>query len=150
VLAPVSCDLIVQQTAGLGGMKPNTLALGFYSRDLPIDTFENLHTKLRKRHKAVRYLLKDQSLEKFDMLDKKLPRLETTVRCGVYMYMYMCCFETCCHKKSQLAYELYVAQVCMSYLSQITPTSYGSFVSFTFIHLLRQKKGTWMRKTMLA
>ena len=46
----------------------------------------------------------------------------------------MCCFETWCHKKSQLAYELYVTQVCVSCLSQITPTSYGSFVSFPFCY----------------
>ena len=75
------------QTAGLGGMKPNTLALGFYSRDLPVDTFENLHSRLLKRYRVIRYLLRDQSLDKYEMLRSNLPPLRTSV--SIYMYMYM-------------------------------------------------------------
>ena len=67
-------------------MKPNTLALGFYSRDLPINTLEGLRTRLLKRHKIVRYLLKDTSVEKYDMVDTRLPPLRTSVSmCTVCM-----------------------------------------------------------------
>ena len=60
-------------------MKPNTLAMGFYSNDLPVDTLENLAKKLYKRSKAVRYIIRDQSLEKYERVISELPELRTTV-----------------------------------------------------------------------
>ncbi|CAI7995534.1 Solute carrier family 12 member 9 [Geodia barretti] len=66
-------------TAGLGGMKPNTLAMGFYTKDIPINTLETLHNKLLKRHKVVRSLLKDTSLEKYNHINKNLPPLRQSV-----------------------------------------------------------------------
>lgn len=65
-------------TAGLGGMKPNTLAMGFYTKAPPINTLEALHSRLMRRHKAVRYLLKDTSLEKYDLVNSNLPPLRET------------------------------------------------------------------------
>ena len=62
--------------AGLGGMKPNTLVLGFYSRDLPVNTLDTLHRRLlRKRSKVLQYIFRDNSLEKFAVVDGKLPSL---------------------------------------------------------------------------
>jgi potassium/chloride transporter 9 len=66
-------------TAGLGGMKPNTLAMGFYSKDIPINTLEALHSRLLRRHKIVRSLLKDTSLEKYSLINSKLPPLRQSV-----------------------------------------------------------------------
>ena len=66
-------------------MKPNTLAMGFYTRDMPINTLEALHNKLLKRHKIVRSLLKDTSLEKYSLIDSKLPPLRQSVS-RVYVY----------------------------------------------------------------
>jgi potassium/chloride transporter 9 len=66
-------------TAGLGGMKPNTLAMGFYTKDIPINTLETLHNKLLKRHKVVRSLLKDTSLEKYNHINTMLPPLRQSV-----------------------------------------------------------------------
>ena len=60
-------------------MKPNTLAMGFYTRDLPINTLETLHNRLLKRHKIIRSLLKDTSLEKYDSINSSLPPLRQSV-----------------------------------------------------------------------
>jgi potassium/chloride transporter 9 len=48
-------------SAGLGGMKPNILALGFYSPDIPQSCMGDLRVKLNKRWKAVRVLIRDVS-----------------------------------------------------------------------------------------
>ena len=71
--------LLSLQTAGLGGMKPNTLAMGFFNESIPIDQLGALRLKLSKRLKVVRSLIKDQSLEKFDVVTEQLPRLRVTV-----------------------------------------------------------------------
>ena len=60
-------------------MKPNTLAMGFYTKDIPINTLETLHNKLLKRHKVVRSLLKDTSLEKYNHINKNLLPLRQSV-----------------------------------------------------------------------
>ena len=60
-------------------MKPNTLAMGFYTKDIPINTLETLHNKLLKRHKVVRSLLKDTSLEKYNHINTNLPPLRQSV-----------------------------------------------------------------------
>ena len=79
-------------------MKPNTLAMGFYTKAPPINTLEALHSRLMRRHKAVRYLLKDTSLEKYDLVNSNLPPLRETVSViyffQAYMYtMYIVCFS---------------------------------------------------------
>ena len=53
--------------------------MGFYSNDLPVDTLENLEEKLYKRSKAVRYIIRDQSLEKYERVKATLPELRTLV-----------------------------------------------------------------------
>ena len=53
--------------------------MGFYSDDLPIDTLDNLEEKLLKRPKAFRYIIRDQSLEKYDRVKSMLPELRTSV-----------------------------------------------------------------------
>lgn len=67
------------QTAGLGGMKPNTLAMGFYTKDLPINTLETLYSRVLKRHKIIRYLLKDTSIDKYNLVNSRLPPLRKSV-----------------------------------------------------------------------
>ena len=72
-------SLVFLQTAGLGGMKPNTLALGFYSRDLPRSSLNNLQLKVNKKPEIIRYIIRDQSREKFTQLNAELPPLRTLV-----------------------------------------------------------------------
>ena len=67
------------QTAGLGGMKPNTLVLGFYSRDLPVNTLDTLHRQLLRKSKVLQYIFREKPLEKFDSVDHELPSLRTNV-----------------------------------------------------------------------
>ena len=67
------------QTAGLGGMKPNTLVLGFYSQDLPINTLDTLHRKLLRKSKVLQYIFREKPLEKFDCVNRELPSLRTNV-----------------------------------------------------------------------
>lgn len=62
-------------TAGLGGMKPNTLALNFYTTRVPQSTLSNLFVQLSKKPKLIRALIKDQSLERFQAVNDKLPGL---------------------------------------------------------------------------
>ena len=68
-------------------MKPNTLAMGFYTKDMPINTLEGLHSKLQRRHRIVRSLLKDMSLEKYNLIHNKLPPLRQSVS-GQRLFVY--------------------------------------------------------------
>ena len=42
-------------------MKPNILAMGFYSKEQPVDCLEELHKSLQKRPNFVRVLIRDES-----------------------------------------------------------------------------------------
>jgi len=64
-------------------MKPNTLAMGFYSTAVPRSTLESLKQKLEKKPKFIRYIIRDQSLEKFDRVIADLPDLRTSVSAWV-------------------------------------------------------------------
>ena len=77
-LLPIHVHVYIQ-TAGLGGMKPNTLAMGFYTKDLPINTLETLYSRVLKRHKIIRYLLKDTSIDKYNLVNSRLPPLRKSV-----------------------------------------------------------------------
>ncbi len=60
-------------------MKPNTLALGYYSPDLPVSTLDNLLVKLQRKPWVIRRFLRDTSLEKFEEVSTQLPELRTDV-----------------------------------------------------------------------
>ncbi|KAL5477211.1 hypothetical protein EMCRGX_G023970 [Ephydatia muelleri] len=66
-------------TAGLGGMKPNTLVLGFYSQDLPINTLDTLHRRLLRKSKVLQYIFREKPLEKLDFVNRELPSLRTNL-----------------------------------------------------------------------
>ena len=60
-------------------MKPNTLALGFYCKSIPKSSLLNLRIQLLKKPKIIRSLIRDTSLEKFDLVNNELPQLRTSV-----------------------------------------------------------------------
>lgn len=63
-------------------MKPNTLALGFYDKSMPIGMLSALRLRLLRKPKLIRSLIRDTSLEKFDTVSEELPPLRTTVSIG--------------------------------------------------------------------
>lgn len=69
----------ILQTAGLGGMKPNTLVMGYYDDSIPTSQLDDLHRKVEKMPKLVRSLIRDQSLEKYHEVDLQLPPLRDNV-----------------------------------------------------------------------
>ncbi len=60
-------------------MKPNTLALGFYSKDIPVNSLSTIRLQLLKKPKIIRSLIKDTSLEKYDTVNNDLPQLRSSV-----------------------------------------------------------------------
>jgi potassium/chloride transporter 9 len=62
-------------TTGLGGMKPNTLAIGFFSGALPINNLDKCERAIRRVPKTLRTVLRDTTLQKFDNVRSKLPHL---------------------------------------------------------------------------
>ena len=98
-------------------MKPNTLVLGFYSRDLPVNTLDTLHRRLlRKKSIVLRYILRDRSLEKFAAVDGKLPDLRKDVRIAKPTHTAPCSDDTLFFflQPQELSAEEYVSliQVC--------------------------------------
>ena len=71
--------LPLHQTAGLGGMKPNTVIFGMYTPDMPTSTMETLHRKLVKRPKIFECLFRDKLLQKYRYIDDNLPSIRTDV-----------------------------------------------------------------------
>ncbi|XP_019848754.1 PREDICTED: solute carrier family 12 member 9-like [Amphimedon queenslandica] len=64
--------------AGLGGMKPNILGLGFYSKEVPQSCLTDLKEQVEKRSKFVRVMIRDTTLNKYDDINRDLPPLRQT------------------------------------------------------------------------
>ena len=64
-------------------MKPNTLALGFYDKTIPVSSLATLRLRLLKKPKLIRSLIRDTSLEKYGIVNEELPPLRTTVSIGI-------------------------------------------------------------------
>ena len=102
------------QTAGLGGMKPNTLVLGFYSQDLPINTLDTLHRRLLRKSKVLQYIFREKPLEKLDFVNRELPSLRTNVCEWLCADRYDCLIFMLQLEGQELGAEEYVSliQVC--------------------------------------
>lgn len=58
------------QSAGLGGMKPNILALGFYDNSMSVDCLDDLKKKFQWKPKVIRTLTRDESCESHTYINR--------------------------------------------------------------------------------
>ncbi|XP_065889593.1 solute carrier family 12 member 9-like isoform X2 [Dysidea avara] len=65
-------------TTGLGGMKPNTLAMGFYCNTLPVSNLDRCYASMMKTPKMWRYIFRTGDLEKFQLVSNGLPELRNS------------------------------------------------------------------------